>query len=297
MYSVNHIYKPEENLNYLEVKTSNKDTYALIQLNEGASLQKLTINNFDLIEDLNPLDYANTYASSILFPFANRIKDGNYSFNDTNYQLAINEVDRNHALHGLVYNKTFEVLDKKSNESFASVKLIYHEENQSIGFPFIYKIELEYIFNKSKLDLKVTVTNTGSKSFPFTLGWHPYFVSKKLSESVLKFESFEKLVFDDRMITKKTEDIETSYLNLDVENLDDCWVLDDTEVFFETPEYNLHILSSEKNSFLQTYIPPRKNTIAIEPTTGVSDSFNNKIGLQTLNPKETYKLTWTLKLD
>ena len=74
-------------------------------------------------------------------------------------------------------------------------------------------------------------------------------------------------------------------------------MLDNTKVFFKTPDYNLQINSTEKNSFLQSYIPSRKNTIAIEPTTGVSDIFNNKIGLQTLEPNKNYQVVWTLKLD
>jgi aldose 1-epimerase len=44
------------------------------------------------------------------------------------------------------------------------------------------------------------------------------------------------------------------------------------------------------------YTPPKENIIAIEPTTGVSDSFNNKIGLQILKPKEMYNLNWSLEI-
>lgn len=297
MYSINHINNSAKGINNIEITNSKKGGFAKINVDQGANLQELTLNNHTLIEDLKPLSYSNTYASSILFPFANRIKDGAYTFQNNAHQFNINEVDKNNALHGLVYNKKFEVLDLKSNESFASVKFIYTEHNQSIGFPFEYSIQLEYILSESTLNLKVNITNTSTKSFPFTLGWHPYFISKNLSESHLKFNSSKKLVFDDRMITSKTEDIKTISVKIENKQLDDCWILDEPEVIFETPEYHLKILSTEKSSFLQTYTPPRKNTIAIEPTTGVSDSFNNKIGLQTLKPNETYKLTWTLKLD
>jgi len=37
------------------------------------------------------------------------------------------------------------------------------------------------------------------------------------------------------------------------------------------------------------YTPPKLNTIAIEPTTGVSNSFNNKIGLNTLKANDTFR--------
>lgn len=293
MYNINH----NQDLNCLEIESPDNKLDAKIYLNDGASLQELTLNGHTIIKDLSPLSYKNTYASSILFPFANRIKDGAYPFEGQLYEFEINEPDNNNALHGLVYNKTFEVLDSITTENYASVKLIYKEDNVSKGFPFTYTIQLEYILSENNLDLKVLITNTSSKSFPFTLGWHPYFISNNLSESCLKFNSSKKIIFDDRMITSKTEDIPTSSIKINDKQLDDCWVLDNTKVIFETPEYNLRILSSEKNSFLQAYTPPRKNTIAIEPTTGVSNSFNNKIGLQTLAPNESYQIVWTLKLD
>jgi len=64
-----------------------------------------------------------------------------------------------------------------------------------------------------------------------------------------------------------------------------------------TPGYILELKSSEKDSYLQLYTPPHKNTIAIEPTTGVSNSFNNGIGLKTLQPNETYTISWNLKIN
>ncbi len=297
MFSINHIENSKKGINCLEITNSVNNSFAKIDLNKGASLQELVLNNNVLIEDLAPLEYNNTYASSILFPFANRIEDGEYIFDKEKYTFEINEIANNNALHGLVFYKTFKILDQKTDQDSASVKLIYNEGNEAIGFPYTYSIQLEYIISKSTLDLKVTITNTHSKPFPFTLGWHPYFISKNLSESHLTFKSSKKIVFNDRMITSGTKNVNTSSLKIENKQLDDCWILDDTKVVFQTPDYNLQILSTEKNSFLQAYTPPRKNTIAIEPTTGVSNSFNNKIGLQTLDPKDSYQLTWTLKLD
>jgi aldose 1-epimerase len=77
---------------------------------------------------------------------------------------------------GLVYNKTFEVVREDATETSASVKLVYHENNTSKGFPYTYAIYLEYVLTENTLDLNVEVKNTDSKTFPFTLGWHPYFL-------------------------------------------------------------------------------------------------------------------------
>ncbi|GAL61152.1 aldose 1-epimerase [Algibacter lectus] len=292
MYSIKHSHSA------LEIENSSKTIFAKICLNDGASLQELKLFGQTLIKNLGPLEYKNTYASSILFPFANRIKDGTYTYNNETYKFPVNEVPNNNALHGLVFDKTFDVIDETTTENSASVKLLYKEDKKSEGFPFTYSIQLEYRITETTLDLNVEVKNTDSETFPFTLGWHPYFLSSNLSESLLSFESTKKMVFSERMITTETtNNPDPSEMLLKDKQLDDCWELDKTEVEFATPNYNLSINSSEENCFLQAYTPPLVNVIAIEPTTGVSDSFNNKIGLKTLAPNATYQLDWSLKLN
>ncbi|NMH88823.1 aldose 1-epimerase [Flavivirga algicola] len=293
MYKINH----NKELNIVEIENSESQVYGKIHLNSGASLQELTLNGHAIIKDLSPLTYANTYASSILFPFANRIKDGAYTFNDNEFQFETNQKEENNALHGLVYNKTFQIIDQKTNHDTASILLEYNETDLSIGFPYTYTMQLEYVFTLSNLNLNVSVKNTDSKAFPFTLGWHPYFLSDNLFNSSLNFNSTKKIVLGERNITTGIEDFELKEaFNIEDKQLDDCWVLDSNEVTFNTPKYQLIIGSSAENNYLQAYTPPKSNTIAIEPTTGVSDSFNNNIGLEVLDANNTYNINWSLKI-
>ncbi|GAL80089.1 putative aldose-1-epimerase [Algibacter lectus] len=251
MYSIKHSHSA------LEIENSSKTIFAKICLNDGASLQELKLFGQTLIKNLGPLEYKNTYASSILFPFANRIKDGTYTYNNETYKFPVNEVPNNNALHGLVFDKTFDVIDETTTENSASVKLLYKEDKKSEGFPFTYSIQLEYRITETTLDLNVEVKNTDSETFPFTLGWHPYFLSSNLSESLLSFESTKKMVFSERMITTETtNNPDPSEMLLKDKQLDDCWELEKTEVEFATPNYNLSINSSEENCFLQAYTPP-----------------------------------------
>ena len=297
MYTIKPQHNSNNNIEAIELENANKTSYAKILLNLGASLQELKLGNKILIEDLKPLDYKNTYASSILFPFANRIKDGVYTFNNETFSFPVNELGNNNALHGLVFDKTFEIVKQEVTEHQASLTLVYNETLESKGFPYTYNIQLEYILKDTTLDLNVSITNTDTKAFPFTLGWHPYFVSKNLYESSLNFDSNKQLILDERCITTGTKTIEnSSVFNIEDKKLDDCFILNSNEVQFNTPDHKVLIHSNSKESFLQIYTPPRANTIAIEPTTGVSDSFNNKMGLQILNVSETYHLNWNIKL-
>lgn len=298
MYNIKHTQNSSKKVDFIAIEDADKNAYAKIHLNLGASLQELILDGHPLIKDLSPLTYSSTYASSILFPFANRIKDGTYTCNGKRFQFEINQKEENNALHGLVYNKTFKLIEQKATEEKAIVKLLYNETDHSVGFPYTYSIQLIYTFTKNSIDLHVSIENTGTKTFPFTIGWHPYFLSDNLSDSYLKFDSNETLVFDDRNITIDKKPIEISdEFRLKGKNLDDCFVLNSNHIHFFTPKYSFEMTSSETDNFLQLYTPPHPNTIAIEPTTGVSDSFNNGIGLKTLAPQTFYGINWNITIS
>lgn len=293
MYTIHH----NKTQNILEIKNSKTSVYAKIYLNLGASLQELTLANYKIIEDLNPLPYSDTYASSILFPFANRIKDGKYEFEGKIFQFEKNQTEEQNALHGLVFDKTFNIIHQNIKDDSISVTFEYEEHQLSKGFPYTYNIQVTYTFTETSINMRVDIVNTDTKPFPFTLGWHPYFTSTNLYDSYVDFDSDEKIVLGERNITAGTEPTDNKLIQIKDDFFDDCWALNSGHVNFKTPNYVLKFDATGNNNYLQLYTPPRKNTIAIEPTTGVSDSFNNSIGLKTLQPNDTYSITWSIKLN
>ena len=271
---------------------------ARICLNQGGSLEELILNNLKVIEDMSPLAYGDTYASSILFPFVNRVKGGIYKFKNKTYQLDCNENGRNNALHGLVYNQKFEVEDSEMASDFGSVTLRYESDGSNQGFPFKYTLHLTYKLRKTALTVTVKVVNVDSSSFPFTLGWHPYFVSSDLYNSHLKFKSNKKIQFDDELITSGLVDNEGDVsFQIKDKKLDDGYVLEGNEVEFDTPRYNMKVKALSQENFLQFYTPDRQNTIAIEPMTGVSDSLNNELGLHVLNSGKAFQVSWNIEIE
>ena len=281
---------------FIELKNSDNSTKAIINLNEGGRLLTLNINNKELIKEIPDFAYKNSYASSILFPFASRIENGKYAFEDKEYQFNCNDLAKN-ALHGLVYNKKFEVENKSESKSNASVTITYKELENSVGFPFTYKIQLTYTLSQEEIKLSIHIENTDSKPFPFTLGWHPYFYSDNLRNSVLKFRSNQKIEFDENLITKRVIAIKTNNeYKIEDKQLDDCFILNSDTIEFSTPTYQVEIASSIKENYLQLYTPKDLPIIAIEPMTGISNSHNNKIGLQILEPKKSHSLIWSVKL-
>ena len=296
MYTIN---KTEVNgLSYLEIESENKSAKAQICLDRGAALESLCLKSKTVIEDLAPLEYKNTYASSVLFPFANRIKDGKYQYKNQDFQFDCNEGNLNNALHGLVYNKTFELVGSDVSEHGATVVLKYHETKKAAGFPYLYTLTLTFTLRDTDFMLDLCVENNDTSSFPYTLGWHPYFVCEDLSKSSLIFDSSKTIQFDERMITKEVilGDVAMPF-EIKNQQLDNCYTLNNGSVIFNTPGYKMTIESSAKENYFQMYTPPRANTIALEPVTGISDSFNNKMGLLELQAGAKSEVNWKITLE
>lgn len=295
MFTIKEI--KENDFNFIELKNSKENSVARISLNEGGRLQNLKFKGVSIIEDQPNFHYKDCYSSAILFPFANRIEEGKYSYKDKEYQFNSNEPKSKNALHGLVFDKKFKLSEQETSVNSCAITIAFSEETHSKGFPFKYSIYVTYTLLKDELQLKVSVKNNDKKTFPFVLGWHPYFNCTDFKNSFLNFKSDKKVIFDKNLITKEIVDY-TSVSKFELENkqLDDCFVLDDNKIQFSTPDYNLEIASNSKENFLQLYTPKNIPVIAIEPMTGISDSFNNKIGLQELEPNKIYALTWAVKL-
>jgi aldose 1-epimerase len=298
MFTVKHIKDKTKTSNYIEVNYSDKTVYAKIDLKLGGSLQELILNNNTIISSKDTLPYEGSYASAILFPFVNRIENGRYEFNNKSYQLPINKGEENNALHGLVYNKNFDIVQFSASEKEAVINVRYFENGESSGFPFKYLLTLSYIIKKASVELIIEVKNRDEFSFPFTIGWHPYFVSSSLEKSFLKLNCGKKIVVNDQRIPINEETVDLSEgILIDEKDLDDCFILNNNHLYFYTPDYKLDFSFSTDIKYLQLYVPPNRKTIAIEPQSGSANSFNNHRGLKILHPQELYETRWKIEVN
>ena len=296
MFSV-HRFKDPKNVNdCLELRNSDNSCYAKIDLGFGGSLQELKLGNKVLLT-AEGMPYHSAFASSILFPFANRIENGKYRFNNKNFQLHQNETDRHNALHGLVFDKPFIQNSQGSSLENSWVELSFEETQPISGFPYKYGLKLRYILSEKSFELKVEVKNNDQWEFPFSLGWHPYFRTIDLRNSHLKINSNTKLLVNDKMIPNGEAEIDwNGFLKIEEKTFDDCFVLNDSKVEFKTPEYHMEFLFSPSNKYLQLYTPNDRKSIAIEPQTAPANCFNSGVGIKILRPNETYNLSWKIDL-
>ena len=241
-----------------------------------------------------------SFKGVLLFPFGNRVEDGKWRWKGVDYQFDINEIARNHALHGLVYNRSFEVVETSATSEQAFIYLRHKSEGNDSGFPFLYQVDVEYLLQKSLgLTINTSVSNLGSASFPFGIGWHPYFKTGNPIDSLkIKLPKGLMAEVNERMIPTGKK---SSYNRFEKENLIGDTFLDSGfeisqdaigEVIMVDSAQNLRLVVGLKSDveafrFLQVYTPPHRQSIAIEPMThGVNSLANPQHEMIVLGPGE-----------
>jgi len=284
--------------NHEFVTLSNKSASekAVICLDQGGRVVDLILHNEQLLYPYSMEAYDAFFASAILFPFANRIKNGAYRFENNDYQLPKNEIANGNAIHGLVYNKTFEIVKTVASEFKAEVILEYKTNGADKGFPFSYSLQLKYSLSKKNFILEPEITNLDSKTFPFTIGWHPYFIYEEQNDNKIVFDKSFRFKYETLHKSLHMEAL-NGKVEIDLtEGLDEAFQLNNKQVRWTNKSWILNLLSSEDPSFLQLF-RPKESAIAIEPMTGIADSFHHHIGLKQLAPQETYSLSWQVYLE
>ncbi|MCG8697501.1 MAG: hypothetical protein MI922_05565 [Bacteroidales bacterium] len=297
------------------LKNTETGEYVGIIPNTGGAVNELSIlQNGDLKPVLDSyssdVDFKeNLYSSfkgSNLFPFPNRINEGKYEFEGTNQQLNINSPTEKHAIHGLVYNKPFEIVKEGSDDQHAYLKLEYAYDGSLQGFPYTYALTIEYILHeKTGFTCISTVKNTGKGVLPCGSGWHPYFMAgETINDVSLEFPCKYFYPVDDVMIpTGEKQDYSefNSLKPIGDTQFDSCFELkqesskaeikikNDKEGFDYTVWSDL---GEEKYNFLQIYTPPPRKTIALEPMTCAPDALNNKFGLLEVQPGDSKSFSW-----
>lgn len=280
------------------LQSEDKKQVAVISPKQGGRTVQLLLNDTMVIDEPTQTSYETDFAGAILFPFANRIANGTYRFQNKSYFLTCNENGRSNAIHGLVYDKNFQVSLTEANENFAKVELIYDEKDPVEGFPFTYQLKLIYVLSNEGLDLHVEATNTGENKFLFSLGWHPYFCVDNFEKAYVDLESKYQVIMNEHMITvgsKNHKQAREIYLKDNF--LDDCFSILDRKVDLVMPSRKVSISGEYTSKFIQLYTPKNEKLIAIEPMTAISNSFNNKKSILVLHPNETFKTKWNVQIN
>ena len=269
-------------------------------LTRGALINSWLIRQGDKSQQFimgNPLNAAKEFESqgfrsAKMSPYVCRLFKGQYAHLNTTYIM-----DRfymgEHAIHGIMYDADFKIQATEANEHQATVILVHHYLGSDQGYPFPFTMYVKWILEKNnKVSVQTTIQNNATVPIPIVDGWHPYFtLGESIDNCTLQFASKGKMEYDKDLLPtgNMIEDARFSNgLKIGSLQLDDGYALatENSSCTLQNEQFVLKINPSSLYPYLQLYIPPDRNSMAIENLSGAPNAFNNKMGLQLLKPQD-----------
>lgn len=272
----------------------------VVDQNNGAAIAGLEFERQGKTVQLIKLGSQQAHKSSLLFPFPNRLKDGEFKFEGQQYSFEHNDYGRPNALHGFVSDKRFQL--KEHTNQFLS--FVYSYVGNVPSYPFPFEIEVAYTLYESELNIDIKITNTGGSDMPCGFGWHPYFSADLRPDSTrLKLPKLSKIHVDGQLIPNGEESPMKGYeefKSIAGEEFDNCFRLERIQeknsVFLNyTKLATVEIWQDHNFPFLQLF-KVDDTAIAIEPMSCGIDALNTKEGLKVLSPQEEWALNMGLKI-
>ena len=305
MFSIQN--KTENSFDKIILKDDTSGTFAEILPSCGAILHALVaikdgeeinvIDSYESAEDFKSNVTSKGFKGSKLSPFVCRLNKGKYNFEGKEYTIE-KYYDHKNALHGILYDQPFTIIDQQSNENSSAVSMKLEYRASDAGYPFNYACIVTYeLESHNRLNVFTQVINKNKTTIPIQDGWHPYFkLGAKIDDLKLQFRSFEMVEFNGELMpTEKLIPYKEFDKLKELGNtfFDNCFTLNFSEgqpiCLLQNLEKNieLEIHTDESYPYLQLYTPPHRNSIAIENISGAPNAFNNKTGFKTLAPGES----------
>jgi len=270
----------------------------------GATLRTLTVNGrnavFPFSEDSVPF----SCQGQQLMPWPNRIRDGRYTWDGTDQQLPINEIDRNTALHGLVFNVPWRTVEHTDAKLVQSV-VVYEQP----GWPGVVECTVTHELGADGLTVTVGATNRGADAIPFGYAAHPYLSTgeQQIDDVEITLPASQYLVVDaERLLPIEIADVTgTPYdlrggkplgdvvLDTAFTGLPDGW-----EVVLRHGDAETVMWGDQTMTWIQVHTSGGRDMLAVEPMTCGPDTFNEgptHADLITLEPGASWTGAWGIR--
>ncbi len=163
----------------------------------GAALRALTVDGVDLVPRY-PDDVPTPAASGVvLVPWPNRIRDGRYTFDGTDLQLAISEPKFGNASHGLLRFAAYQPIEQTDERLVLGADVV-----PQTGYPFHLRTRVTFTLQRDGVHVAHDIENVGSSPAPVALGVHPYLQigGVDTADLVVHSSGTTTLVLDERNI-------------------------------------------------------------------------------------------------
>ncbi|MBX3654953.1 MAG: aldose 1-epimerase [Ramlibacter sp.] len=233
-----------------------------------------------------------------LVPFSNRVGQATLQWQGTSHPLVRNNGAEPHAIHGVGWQRAWEVLE--STQDFA---LLSFEHRPDASWPFAFDTSQTFRVTPDALELTLGITNQSASPAPVGLGWHPYFV-KRPGSRVAFGAAGRWEMGPDKLPTRRapSRGLDADCADLDVDHCFDGWT--------GAAELVDGLLRTRVESSLRrlvVFTHPSRDTVAIEPVSHVNNALNllhggggaraDELGVQVLAPGESLSAQMTIHVE
>ena len=135
----------------------------------GGGLRRYSVGDQSVLDGYSVVAMCSSGRGQLLAPWPNRVQDGSYEFEGESYQLALDEPQRQNAIHGLVRWSKWTVVEQDADRA-----VLEHRLHPTPGYPFTLDLRVEYSLAADGLTVRVEATNVGEETCPYGFGAHPY---------------------------------------------------------------------------------------------------------------------------
>ncbi len=206
-----------------------------------------------------------------LVPFSNRIENGQFRFDGTEYRVSPNLIGDPHPVHGEGWQRSWTVISRSRLE--CTLEFVGAD-----WWPWCYKVRQHIKLDADSLHLSLEATNTGRTIMPIGLGFHPYF--PRTSDTTLRFTaaSVWPPIGDVNFRASRTND----FLDFScgrplagppIDHCFDGWL---GEAIVESPETNMatRIRVDSNQGRCVVYAPPDQGFFCFEPVSHLNAGFH-----------------------
>ncbi|MBK9336949.1 MAG: hypothetical protein IPM98_10320 [Lewinellaceae bacterium] len=230
--------------------------------------------------------------SALLFPFPNRLQDGQYSWLGQDYTFPINNAATNNAIHGFVRHEAFDVTRIEMTTETAEITCRLDYRGHHAWYPFPFVLEATFVMtDRGAFSASFFVRNRHHAAIPVGLGWHPYFrLTDRADTHDLQLPACSVVEIDARMLPTGLRTPYTAFSQkkpLGDTVLDNCFHVEESNTLFHlTLHGGVRTLSLAASRdlfpYFQVFTPPHRESIALEPMTCNVNAFRNGEGLATI---------------
>ncbi|MET8155640.1 aldose 1-epimerase family protein [Sphaerisporangium sp. NPDC005289] len=277
----------------------------------GAALRVLRHGDRDLVATWPPEGPVPHYSGTLLAPWPNRVAGGRYGFDGERFEVPVNELERGHALHGLVAFADWELVEPPTAEGDQGFVRLAHTIEPTPGYPFRLALQVRYAVSPEGLATTLTAENIGERRAPYGCGPHPWLIADDGPETgwELDLPAGRVLRVDDVLIPTTLEPVDGTPFDFRSPRPLAATVIDEAFTGLDAaPDGFARVRLSGERGAVQIvwdaaampWVQVCTGTgfghrgIAVEPMTCPPDAFNTGTDLVVLEPGDKHEVTWTI---